>query len=270
MRVWIAAVLGVALGAGVVLVIFHGPAASSAPTGVGPSIATSLARIERRLDRLERAVSQRPAPTQAHAAGGLGDPDAIREVREPAATGHRDPAGAPDAAGAGADLSRVSAIDLSLEADERWARDEDIAGAAKRYRELLSRGGSPSERRHWFIRLGDCYVRMHRADEGLKAYRECIDASTEDHVERVACILELARHERVTNLHEALRWIDAALALSSTRYDTDLHLLAADVARDSNRTDREAQELRWLVEHRPGDADPEWVKRLAELGDERR
>jgi len=266
MRPLTAAVVGALAGAVAATIVVT--LRSTPPSTPDEATARALAALEERVDRLERTAAQRPRATPAPAAEPAASaPQAV--VPESSGRGRPD---APTPAETIADLSKVPSADLALESDERWARDFDIAGAVKRYRELLSRGGTPSERRHWFIRLGDCYVRLQNDAEAVKAYRECIDASTEDHDERIACMIALARRARSTNPAEARQWIDRALELGQGRSNRTVHELAVFLARDANQSDVEARELAWLVEHFPDEANAGagWNERISQLRGEMR
>jgi hypothetical protein len=256
MRATIAAVAGAVAGAVLVGVLVTRlndatPPAAQTSAAPDPEMLRTLARIEARLDRLERRA------------------DAERHEVAPAASpvGAEEPA-ADKAIVPVADFTKTSTADLALDADERHARDFDVAGAAKRYLELLARGGTPSERRHWFIRLGDCYVRLQHEDQAAQAYRDCVDASTEDHPERVACMISLARRQISADPAEALRWIDRALELKSGRDNETVHRLGADLASMRHDDAREIRDLDWLVEN--AGAAPMWTSRLAELRGEKR
>lgn len=272
MRPLVAAVIGGLAGAVAALAV---SAAMNAPmdTPVAPddSVARSVARLAARVDRLEREAALRPR--SAPPAGLVPVPTPGGEPQEFNGRGRHDAeTPAPPVAETPLDLTKVASADLALEADERHARDYDIAGAAKRYRELLARGGSPSERRHWSIRLGDCYLRLHRDDEAMAAYRDCVDASTEDHAERVACMIALARDARNRSPADARRWIDRALELSEGRSNRAVHEVAVFLARDANQADVEARELGWLVEHFPDEANAGagWNERIVQLRGEKR
>lgn len=224
----------------------------------------AVARLQAHVERLERSAAQRPRAIET--AGAVVQPAPAVSPEESNGRGRHD-AESPPPAETPVDLSKVATADLALDADERHARDFDIAGAAKRYRELLARGGTPSERRHWFIRLGDCYVRLNRTDEAMQSYRDCVDASTEDHEERVACMIALARHARTTDAATARRWIDRALELGEGRSNRTVHEMAVFLARDANQNDAEARELTWLVEHFPDEANAGagWIERIEQL-----
>jgi len=265
MRPLIAAVAGGVAGAAAAVLVLA--LRAPPPVATDDTAARAVAQLGERLDRLERSAAQHPrvapvaqvAATEPPAAAGGDVPD----------WGGRGPRDAPSLPDTSVDVSKVATADLSLEADERWTRNEDVAGAAKRYRELLSRGGTPSERRHWLIRLGDCYVRLQHEDEAAQAYRDCVDASTEDHPERVACMIALARREERANAGEAVRWADRALVLESGRSNVDVHLLAWELAHSMKQVDREIRELEWLTKSAPYRLDS-WSVRLAELRGEKR
>jgi tetratricopeptide (TPR) repeat protein len=171
-----------------------------------------------------------------------------------------------------ADLSKVASADLALEADDRHANDFDISGAAKRYRELLARAGTPAELRHWHIRLGDCYFRLGMTEDAMREYRNCVDASTEDHGERVGCMIALAKNARTADPADARRWIDRALELEQGRSNRTVHEMAVFLARDASQTDVEVRELTWLVEHFPDEANAGagWKERISDLRGEKR
>jgi tetratricopeptide (TPR) repeat protein len=292
MRAFAAAVLGgiVATAATLGVVALCGrPTAGDVSSD--EEAAREFERLRARIDRLERTAAQRSRAGESSVPGHLAAPASASDAT--GATGAAEPAAArpdatvvwtrgrhdgdvPETNGRGGegttstpvDLSKVPSADLALEADERHARDFDIAGAAKRYRELLARGGTPSERRHWFIRLGDCLVRLQRDDEGAEMYRNCIEASNEDHGERVGCMIALARREQPSNPAEALRWLDRALELETGRGNQTAHELAAQTARVLRDEARETRELQWLVENRG--ASETWTTRLEELRGQRR
>jgi hypothetical protein len=268
MRPFVAAVVGGAAGAAATLAVVALRAAPPAPPPADTSAMTrEIAALRDRLDRLERIAATRPRVATEPPAS----PPVAEKPDVPDWTG-RGPRDAPVAELTPADLSKVSSVDLALEADERHARDHDIAGALKRYRELLSRASTPADRRHWLIRMGDCYVRLQHADEAVDAYRGCIDASTEDHPERVACMIYLARRELAfANAAESLRWLDRAEELGSGRENKTVHDLAADAARALRQTDREIRELEWLAARSLTESEHEGVsQRLAELRGEKR
>jgi len=266
MRPLTAAVVGALAGAiaATIVVTLRSPP----PAAPDETAARAIAALTERLDRVERTAAQRPRATSVPAAE---PPASAPQAGVPESNGRGRP-DAPPPAETIVDVSKVPSADLALEGDERWARDFDIAGAVKRYLELLSRGGTPSERRHWLIRLGDCYVRLQNDADAAKAYRECIDASTEDHGERVGCMIALARRARSTNPAEARQWIDRALELGEGRSNRTVHEMAVFLARDANQTDVEARELAWLVEHFPDEANAGagWTERIAQLRGEKR
>jgi tetratricopeptide (TPR) repeat protein len=262
MRAWIAAVVGALAGAAAALAVValrpETPAASLTDTS---SLTREIAALRARIDRMQRAAAARPRVAAAPSSDGGDAPGT--------SVGGRGGPSAGD--GTRVDLSKVSSEDLALEADDRHARDFDISGAAKRYRELLSRAATPAERRHWSIRLGDCYVRLQRHDEAMEAYRACVDASTEDHAERVACMQALARDARASDLGAARRWIDRALDLDTGRADRTVHELCCDLARDADDAAVESRELDWLLANSPGLFErTQWKARLAELRGEKR
>ena len=267
-RAWIAAALGGVAGAaaafGVVSLQTETPAPPPADTS---SLTREIATLRERLDRVERGATARPrVPTEPPASWPSAETPDVPEGNG------RWGGKRPVAAETPADLSKVSSEDLAIEADDRHTHDFDISGAAKRYRELLSRAGTPAERRHWNIRLGDCYFRLQMWDESMRCYRDCVDASTEDHPERVGCMVALAKHDRTTDPAAARRWIDRALELSEGRSNRAVHEMAAFLARDADQSDVEIRELTWLVEHFPAEAnaDAGWKERIAELRGEKR
>lgn len=267
-RAIVAALVGGVAGAAVAaIVLANRPDSPPEPPRADEGVAGALARIEERVDRLEKRNEVR-TPRTGERPVAASAPMPVAEV-VPRSNGRhpRDTPAPPDA-----DLSKVPSADLALEADERHARDFDISGAARRYRELLARGGSAAERRHWYIGLGDCYVRLNRIDEGMAEYRNCVDASTEDHAERVGCMIALARNARSTNPADARRWIDRALELGEGRSCRAVHETAVFLARDSNQTDVEIRELTWLIERFPDEADAGagWKERVAQLRGEKR
>ena len=254
---------GLAGAAATITVVVSRATPDQVPATPDPELLKALARIEAGLDRVERSTASRPRED-------LG-PDRSAQVPVPPAALPQTPGGgdrpiAPAASDQLPGFSKVPSPDLSLEADERYERDTDIAGAVRRYRELLSRGGTRSERVRWFIRLGDCYSRRNREDDAAQAYRDCIDASTEDCVERVLCMLALARHEREANPGEAQRWVERALATPTGDAMAAAHKLAADFAREERQEDLEVRELTWLVENQASDPHARlWRSRLDEL-----
>ena len=262
----IAAVLGGIVGSAVTLVATKIEPDAPAPPQLDPS------RVKRAIEMIERRLGGRDELDDA-GGGGLSyvPPVAARAADAPEVpdSNGRTQGDEPAVASAIVDFTKMTSEDLALEADERHTRDFDIAGATKRYRELLSRASTPSDRRHWSIRLGDCLTRLRNFDEAAQAYRNCVDASTEDHVERVACMVALARREQPTNLVEALRWTDRALELESGRMNVDVHLVSWEIARNLKQVDREIRELEWLTESAPYRLDA-WSLRLAELRGEKR
>jgi hypothetical protein len=266
-RAWIAAVVVGVAGFTASLVVYSRRTDPAAPPPGDAALTRDIAALRERLDRLERSLAARSRVAAEPSASG---PVAESEGA-PERSGRRGREGAPAAAETPVDLSKVSSADLALEADDRHAHDFDISGAAKRYRELLSRASTPSDRRHWNIRLGDCYVRLHHQEEAVEAYRACIDASTEDHIERVACMNFLACRESGSNPAEGMRWIDRALELESGRENRATHETAAGLARELRQADREVREIQWLLDHGGSpDADANWRERLAELRGEKR
>jgi tetratricopeptide (TPR) repeat protein len=265
MRPFVAAVVGGAAVAAAALAVVALRAEPPAPPPADTSAMTrEIAALRDRLDRLERIAATRPrVATEPPASPPVAEQPDVPDWN---GRGSRD---APVAEPTPAELSKVSSADLALEADERHARDYDIAGALKRYRELLCRASTPADRRHWLIRVGDCYVRLRHEDEAAEAYRGCIDASTEDHPERVACMIYLARRESASNAAEAMRWLDRAEELESGRENHTVHELAADAARELRQTDREIREIQWLVDHHCSPADG-WADRLALARGEKR
>jgi hypothetical protein len=268
-RAWIAAAVGGVVGAAATLVVVVAlrPDTPAPPPVDAPALTREITSLRERLDRIERGSTLRlRPPTEPSAAPPVAEPEGISESN--GSRGRRDASVASETP---ADLSKVSSADLALEADDRHTHDFDISGAAKRYRELLSRASTPSDRRHWWIRLGDCYVRLHHQEEAVEAYRGCIDASTEDHIERVTCMNFLACRESGTNPAEGMRWIDRALELQSGRENRATHETAAGLARELGQADREAREIQWLLDHGGSpDADANWRERLAELRGEKR
>lgn len=266
MRAWIAAVLGGIAGAAATLVVIKLPPDAPAP------LLDDHSKLERAIEAIQRRLDGREALEHA-GGGGLTPVSPVAEpVTEqpgvPESNGRHGRQVAPAAPETPADLSKVSSEDLALEADDRHTNNFDISGAIKRYRELLSRASTPAHRRHCSIRLGDCYVRLHMDEEALRAYRDCVDASTEDHPERVACMITLARHEMATNAAEASRWIERALALETGRANETVHRLAADIARQQHDDAREIREIQWLIENVPHETG--LGNRLAELRGQKR
>lgn len=259
---------GLAGAAATISVVVSRATPDQVPATPDPELLRALARIEARIERIERSTASRPRED-------LG-PVRSSQVPVPPAAPPETPGGgdrptAPAATDQMPGFSKIPSPDLALEADERYERDTDIAGAVQRYRELLSRGGTRSERMRWFIRLGDCYSRRSREDDAAQAYRDCIDASTEDCLERVLCMLALARHEREANPGEAQRWVERALATPTGEATAAAHKLAADFAREQQQEDREARELTWLIENEASDVQARiWKSRLAELRGEKR
>jgi hypothetical protein len=271
MRPLVAAVIGGLAGAVAALAV---SAAMSSPmeTPAAPddAVTRTLARLAARVERLEHASEQRSRATEP---AGLAVSTASDPAPEEFSGPERRDAGTPalEQPQTHEDLSKVASADLALEADERHMRNTGLAGATRRYRELLSRGGTPEERRRWFIRLGDCFYRLDHVDEAMQAYRDCVEASIEDHPERVACMLSLARHAGSESPDEALRWVDRAFEMESGREDAEVHRYSLSIAQETQDADRELRELTWLLDRRPADSRAKgWSDRLAELrGDTR-
>jgi hypothetical protein len=270
-RAWIAAVVGGVAGAAAAAAFValqpDAPAESSLDTS---ALTREIASLRDRLDRIERTAVSRSRPAVEPSAPPEEDDEYVHvggwNRHSGRGSGRERPPAVPEAP---PDLSKVSSEDLALEADDRHTHEFDISGAAKRYLELLSRATTPSDRRHWSIRLGDCYVRLNMQDKAMQAYRDCVDASTEDHDERVACMIALARHARASDPEGARRWIDRAFDLERGRTNSTARAMSADLARDAKDTPREMTELEWLVANAQGDVSA-WTERLAGLRGERR
>jgi len=265
MRASAAAVVGGVCGAVVAAAaLVAGRPSAETPPATDDASARTIAQLQARLERLERAAAQRPRSEAGVAVASTASPTSVPADDAPEHPGRVGPS--PAVVDGPADFSKTSTADLSLDADERHARNFDIAGAAKRYRALLDRGGSPAERRHWLIRLGDCLVRLHRDDEAATAYQGCIDASDEDHGERVGCMIWLARRALPTDAAATLRVVDRALLLETGRTNRTVHELGAEAAHALRQPDREIRELTWLVDTLPSDSDVDaWKRRIAAL-----
>ncbi len=207
-------------------------------------VATSLERVADRLDR----------------AAVAGDGEAAEPVRAPGrprvTPQPRDvptPGAATQTPVADVRFEDISDRQLLLEADERVARGNDLAGAVARYETVLSRAKDTDVRIDTLTRLGTSYATLGRRERARTTLGEAIATAGPSDPRSIAATrmraTKVSGWDDNAGAQAHLAALDALLAHPSAgAWDLDAaHSRRRTVAHALGRTEVELESLRWLA-----------------------